>query len=341
MCRTPVFRRPARNIILNHVLESVGLAASAANVESATRTELDSMWTKIFPPEPKSWVVHDEADNVNRCPNCGCEVDYGECDQCGATFSVAGSDVSDLSVFDYEDRVDLGGGLLLDRRLAALDAEREERHNEFRRIHRQRELQGFVDDEAEDDEDDSGLEEEDLYDAHLLRTLDAADGYGSEGTFDDEIYSSGSEADNDGSSIVMGPVSDGGWPSSPDGHVGHDDIDSPGYRFSSSPPPRFSSPSPPPRAFSLMQDVPRRSRARRHQSPAPSDITNTSYESSFINDDEVVEVASDDGLDEQDGSINAADRSEVEDLADDGSDRSEVDEPSIDELRRRRAARYG
>ncbi|GMK56319.1 hypothetical protein CspeluHIS016_0301590 [Cutaneotrichosporon spelunceum] len=324
MCRTPIFRRPARNIILSHVLESIGLATGAAGVESASKSELDSMWSNIFPPEPKSWVVRDEADNVTRCPNCGCEVDYGECVQCGAAFSVAASDGSEVSAFDYQDRVDLGNGLLLDQQLADHDVR-------ARRVQERLPLQfffpGLLDDEAEDDEGSMmGPDEVDDYDAHLFRTLDAAEGLATDSDSEDTVLSDefwdddrsprATDDDSNGSAII---------------HIMDSDVENGGLDGSS--PPRRWSPSPGTR---------QRERTRRPGNagpPAPpSDITDGSYESSFIDDDDDVQYVSDDALDAHDNCSNPEECSEAEGSADDGSD---VDEPSIEELRRRRAARYG
>lgn len=339
MCRTPVFRRPARNIIINHVLESVGLATGAAGVESASRSELDSMWSKIFPPEPKAWVVRDEADNVSRCPRCGCEVDYGECMQCGAAFSVTGSEISDLAEFDFQDRVDLGNGLLLDQQLAALDGQGDEQDGRHRHRRRHFELRGFVDDEAEDDdgsvaEDD---EEDEDYDLQLLRTLNAAEHVPSEYDSDDSFLDNSSrDFDENPDTADIECWSDGHWGSDnsyfSDGGSGHH----------VSPPPRDSA-LPEDLSYDSNGDDPLGRRGRRRVAAAhvaagpPSDLSDASYESSFINDNGDVEDVSDDALDGQDASTNPGDRSEVDELADDGS---EVDEPSINELRRRRAARY-
>ncbi|BEJ13575.1 hypothetical protein CspHIS471_0307490 [Cutaneotrichosporon sp. HIS471] len=328
MCRTPIFRRPARNILLTHVLESVGLATGTAGVQPASRSELDSMWSKIFPPEPKSWVVRDEADNVGRCPSCGCEVDYGECVQCGATFSVAGSEITDLSAFDFEDRVDLGNGLLLDQQLAILTGQyrdddlHERRHHLHDHLHHHPHLRGFLDDEAEDDEDGIAGEDEDDYDRHLFRTLDAAEGpptdYDSEDTvFSDDVLDDDRNfiaTDDDSNGNAMGHAMDT-----------HDEFYY-DHRFDLSPP----------RDWSPEEEPPLRERARRpiRATPpaSPSVLTDASYESSFINDDDEVEYVSDDALDPHDESTNLGGRSAVE---------GHVDEPSIEELRRRRAARYG
>ncbi|BEI82745.1 hypothetical protein CcaverHIS002_0306130 [Cutaneotrichosporon cavernicola] len=327
MCRSPIFRRPARNILLSHVLESVGLATGTAGVQSASRSELDSMWSKIFPPEPKSWVVRDEADNVGRCPSCGFEVDYGECVQCGATFSMAGSEMSDLSAFDFQDRVDLGNGLLLDPHLAALNGEHgdgdlHERHHRLHdQLHDHMHLRGFLDDEAEDDEDSIAGEDEDDYNRHLFRTLDAAEGlptdYDSEDTaFSDDVLDDDRNfiaTDDDSNSNAMGHAMDS-----------HDEF----YydHRSDLSPPRGWSPEEP-----LLHGR-ARSRVRATPPASPSVLTDASYESSFINDGDDVEYVSDDALDLHDESTNLLERSAVE---------GHVDEPSIEELRRRRAARYG
>ncbi|TXT06618.1 uncharacterized protein COLE_05949 [Cutaneotrichosporon oleaginosum] len=363
MCRTPIFRRPIRNILLNHVLELTGLAASAVNAKSTSRAELDLMWSKIFPPEPSSWILHDDIDNVNRCPNCGFEVTYAECDRCGSTFSAPGSAREPVEVFEVPDRVDLGNGLLLDPQIAAMNA--------FRAPRRQRDRHFLVDDEAEDDEDEEeGTVEEDEedYNAHLLRTLDAVD-YGGWGSTSSLSYA----GDSDGERSVIaddhsnGPRSGGAYDDNNDDdwNQGRSPLryhyDSDGERHVFTYIHDSDSESESERDYGRgrgnrndgedavgrgpfrLQSInlhPAEARRRRHPTPDESDMSD-GYESSFIDDGDDDENEDEDMLEDEHDASNG-DRSEVDHLAVDSRAESEeeADEPSIEELRRRRAERY-
>lgn len=100
LCRAPVFTRPVRMFVMQHVLEAVGFVASAGPTNSPDLiTADDNPWKNIFPPDPVSYKIPDEDDGVDRCPGCGHEIADGECSQCEERFSHDGSE----SDFDSDD----------------------------------------------------------------------------------------------------------------------------------------------------------------------------------------------------------------------------------------------
>ncbi|WOO81954.1 putative RING finger protein [Vanrija pseudolonga] len=100
LCRAPVFTRPIRMFVMQHVLEAVGFVDSVGPTNSPDLiTADDNPWKNIFPPDPVSYAIPDEDDGVNRCPGCGHEIAEGECSQCNERFSRHGSE----SDFDSDD----------------------------------------------------------------------------------------------------------------------------------------------------------------------------------------------------------------------------------------------
>lgn len=314
MCRERIFRRPTRMFIMSDVVELSGLAHGVAAPESVPRDQ--DPWDKVFPPEPKAWLVRDEDDNVSRCPRCGCEVDYGECEQCGATFSAVHSDL-DMSESDSalrDNRIDLGNGLMIDQHEfleqqlvqqgAALDQVRQQMRVELDRLRNhaargyEERLRDLIDDVADDDDDDDGTD----YD---MEDDDEGDYFGGRYSDDGDDHSQPHIDDSD---------ADTPPPGSPDAIWSGNDDDSP------------------------LPTVPRHAVRLAH---SPSVVSDGSYDSSFIDDD-----ASDDAIDALDVSNDAGAGSDVDEIAGGGSDEEEeyevvADEPTIDELRQRRAARYG
>lgn len=69
---------------LQSVIETLGLAP---RIEDEDRNE--DHWKLTFPLHPTSYLLHDQSDYVERCPRCACEVADGECEGCGAAFSVS------------------------------------------------------------------------------------------------------------------------------------------------------------------------------------------------------------------------------------------------------------
>lgn len=339
MCRERIFRRPTRMFIMQQMVEIVGLPRGTAVAGSQPRDQ--DPWNKVFPPEPKTWLVRDEDDNVSRCPQCGCEVDFGECEQCGATFSVTGSDLDRSEGDLFMDRVDLGNGLMMDNQheleaqladngphLVALRAQLHapepeanayidrlmRNHGRHLRLLQQMGDNPYLDDEADVD-DEAGVDDEadldDGYNARLMGLLgNVADD--NDDSMDTD-YDSGSEFW--GGREELSDLDDEDVINQDDVHSGReDDVNLPEYWGPD--PVRIHRPR------------------RRHHEPTPIDLmSDGSYESSFINDD-----ASDDAIDALDASNDAGVQSDVDELAGDGSG---ADEPSIEELRQRRAARYG
>lgn len=330
MCREPIFRRPTRMFILQQMVDLAGLTRNPAAV---LPRDVDP-WDKVFPPEPKSWLVRDDADNVSRCPHCWCEVDYGECAACGATFSTNGSDF-DLSdgEIDMQARIDLGNGLMMDRedemlarQLAAhrnyLDGAMAAR-NHWRDVDYR--LHGLIEDEAEVDDDI------DPYDARLMGMLDDVAEEDEEG---DEEEASLFGMEDEGSDADVGGVGEDDDRFDHRGQLRrlferHADRDlSPD-----------SSQEPTPDAEDEVPSL--RAPRRVGRAVSPSEVSDGSYESSFIDDDESdVAMGSEDDDDVSEASAPGTRRDPLPMSRDEDSE-SEVDEPTIDELRQRRAARYG
>jgi hypothetical protein len=66
-------------------------------------------WFNTFPPDRKTYKLHDEEDDTYRCPNCLHEVCDDRCDHCDAEFS--GSDEDDFEIGAIEFEEDGVGGI--------------------------------------------------------------------------------------------------------------------------------------------------------------------------------------------------------------------------------------
>lgn len=93
MCRCIIVRRPTRVFFLRSILEPLGLhqdnpsppvASHPSKLPSSTASD---PWELIFPPDPTTYKLHDDADHCLRCPECMGEIEDGNCTTCGNNFS--------------------------------------------------------------------------------------------------------------------------------------------------------------------------------------------------------------------------------------------------------------
>ncbi|OWZ68005.1 hypothetical protein AYX14_02179 [Cryptococcus neoformans] len=93
MCRCIIVRRPTRVFFLRSILEPLGLhqdnpsppvASHPSELPSSTASD---PWELIFPPDPTTYKLHDDADHCLRCPECMGEIEDGNCTTCGNNFS--------------------------------------------------------------------------------------------------------------------------------------------------------------------------------------------------------------------------------------------------------------
>lgn len=110
LCRENVYIRPVRVFAVANIVEAIGLTRTksspvANKIEGApavAKSETD-LWAKTFPLDTTSYVTWDDADSVWRCPKCGSEVVSGQCQGCQAEFS----DADDSSDDDDDEGEDL------------------------------------------------------------------------------------------------------------------------------------------------------------------------------------------------------------------------------------------
>lgn len=95
MCREPIYRRPVRMFALQSVIDTLGIA-------HPTPERDEDPWRLTFPRDVTGYVLDDPSDNIDRCPCCLGEVAFGQCNSCGAEFSSDDDDDSDGEDLDAE-----------------------------------------------------------------------------------------------------------------------------------------------------------------------------------------------------------------------------------------------
>lgn len=88
VCRTYIVNRPIRMYHLQSILEPLGVDTHIPiALQTAKAGSAEDPWRNSFPEDKDSYRIHDESDNVDRCPACLGEIDEGSCSHCGAQFS--------------------------------------------------------------------------------------------------------------------------------------------------------------------------------------------------------------------------------------------------------------
>lgn len=317
LCRENVYIRPVRVFAVGDIAESMGLTRTKSSPEAkkiegapaAAKSETD-LWAKTFPPDTTSYVTWDDADAVWRCPKCGCEVADGECQGCRAQFS----DVEDSDGDDSEGDEDEDGD-----RDVRWDDDSDIEPEVYRPVIRTA-LPGRR--PARDSDDDS------VHASHLLNTLDllADEASEEEGSYD----SSDDEGGRGSSGSSPTPTSTPTLYPRRELYPDDEDLEAAGDEgYESS----FIDDS------NDEEEV--EAEAERSDRGSESEVSVAGVGEHGGSEDEIEERVARDRNDRSRGGHSASRR--VNDSDDDDGDEEvqAVDEPSVDELRARRAARFG
>ncbi|KAK4689667.1 hypothetical protein P7C73_g433, partial [Tremellales sp. Uapishka_1] len=152
VCRARITRRPAPLYLITSLLDPLDLAYDPCVVAAPNGEFLDP-WQNLFPVDRDAYKVRDHADEVDRCPACGCEITDGECMDCGAEFSDS-DDYSEEDEGQELDESDVEGDEHVHRIMANLG--RGVYGDPRARAH-------FIDEEAEDSADDSAPDDGEAY----------------------------------------------------------------------------------------------------------------------------------------------------------------------------------
>lgn len=100
VCRGPVLRRPIRMFAFQNVIDLIRTGEPAK--DDPLRSNTDT-WDRFFPPDPTRYLLNDDEDYVVRCACCGHEVYLGECSNCGAEYSVTDTELEVLAMQSDEE----------------------------------------------------------------------------------------------------------------------------------------------------------------------------------------------------------------------------------------------
>lgn len=109
-CRAHITARPSRVYHLAGILGPLGIDA---HIPAPPTDPKENPWKNIFPLEKSRYLIFDAGDDCDRCPDCCAEVVEGECQGCGAAFSIHGGDDLDdfMSDLDEDDGEMLGSDI--------------------------------------------------------------------------------------------------------------------------------------------------------------------------------------------------------------------------------------
>ncbi|KAL7420908.1 E3 ubiquitin ligase [Cryptotrichosporon argae] len=303
ICRTNVFSAPVRSFVLQSILDALNVRHPKPS-QSQDRFP----WTLTFPPNQESYVHED--DGIIRCPQCHCEVVYGECEGCGTQFSDNGmgeegaSQLGDLLALDHmidinemgpdsedgnnsDDLSDADSAMSGSSTNVPIPRGLARALRRAGRVSRNRAVVNDSDDSPSDSDGGSG---------HLRNR------------FVDDEADEDSDASSDGA-LPRVPVR---RPRPHDRSSAHRGIRT---------------------AMQILEES--------NEGEAGEDDDNESYESSFIDDDAHESAAASDGDDILDDVSEGSHRDPGDQQEEASEDELSADEPTPQELRRRRAARFG
>lgn len=104
VCRAVILRRPTRMFHLGGILEPLGIDPKLPS--ASQQTDDDDPWALTFPAERSTYRIWDENERLHRCPECGGEVADGSCCACGIEFSEDENEGSDRGIWEGDWRSD-------------------------------------------------------------------------------------------------------------------------------------------------------------------------------------------------------------------------------------------
>jgi hypothetical protein len=109
VCRAVILRRPTRMFHLGGILEPLGIDPKLPSASQQTAD--DDPWALTFPAERSTYRIWDENEHLHRCPECGGEVVDGSCCACGNDFSENENEGSEGVIWEGDWRSDDGSGM--------------------------------------------------------------------------------------------------------------------------------------------------------------------------------------------------------------------------------------
>lgn len=85
------------------ILEPLGINPQLPTLSQDAQSKTDA-WQNIFPKERDTYIVHDDNDHIDRCPECHSEIEDDFCNECQIEFSDNGDE-------DDDDDHNIGSGV--------------------------------------------------------------------------------------------------------------------------------------------------------------------------------------------------------------------------------------